>query len=88
MWEGDPGSEVHVLLHPDLPPADVGVGDIHYVAFRVPDDEKHAYRQQRLTALDLRLTQVIVLLLPVALFPRVIRRAVRDRNRRSRLCHR
>jgi glyoxalase family protein len=59
IGEGGPGAEVHVVIHPDLPPAQVGIGGIHHVAFRVPDDETHLHWQQRLTSLGLRPTPVI-----------------------------
>ncbi|PMP77721.1 MAG: ring-cleaving dioxygenase, partial [Roseiflexus castenholzii] len=53
---GGPGAEVHVAVRPDLSPAQVGIGGIHHVAFRVPDDETHLHWQQRLTLLGLRPT--------------------------------
>lgn len=56
---GGPGAEVHVAVRPDLPPAQVGIGGIHHVAFRVPDNETHLHWQQRLTSLGLRPTPVI-----------------------------
>jgi glyoxalase family protein len=56
---GGPGAEVHVAVRPDLSPAQVGIGGIHHVAFRVPDDETHLHWQQRLTLLGLRPTPVI-----------------------------
>lgn len=56
---GGPGAEVHVAVRPDLPPAQVGIGGIHHIAFRAPDDDTHMRWQQRLTSLGLRPTPVI-----------------------------
>lgn len=35
---GGLGAEVHVESRPDLPAAEVGIGGVHHVAFRTPDD--------------------------------------------------
>lgn len=59
IGDGGPGAEVHVEVHPNMPPAQVGIGGIHHIAFRVPDGETHVHWQQRLTLLGLRPTPVI-----------------------------
>ncbi|HET8985147.1 MAG TPA: ring-cleaving dioxygenase [Trueperaceae bacterium] len=41
MGEADAGphADLHVAVRPDLPPARLGRGGVHHVAFRTPDDE-------------------------------------------------
>jgi glyoxalase family protein len=39
MGDGGPAAELHVMVEPDLPPAQQGAGAFHHVAFRTPDDE-------------------------------------------------
>ncbi|HEY3229391.1 MAG TPA: ring-cleaving dioxygenase [Roseiflexaceae bacterium] len=56
---GGPGAEVHVEEYPDLPPARLGIGGVHHVAFRTPNDEQHAQWRQRLAAAGLGVTPVI-----------------------------
>lgn len=56
---GGPGTEVHVEAHPHLAPGRVGIGGVHHVAFRTPDDAEHQRWQQRLAAIGLRPTPVI-----------------------------
>jgi glyoxalase family protein len=36
-----PGSELHVVVDPNLPPARLGAGGVHHVAFRTPDEEQY-----------------------------------------------
>ena len=57
--EGGPGTEVHVAARAGLAPGHVGIGGVHHVAFRTPDDGEHQSWQQRLSALGLRPTPVI-----------------------------
>ena len=38
---GGIGTEVHLEARPDTPMARVGIGGVHHVAFRTPDDEEH-----------------------------------------------
>lgn len=56
---GGPGTELHLVARPDLPPGRVGIGGVHHVAFRTPDDNAHQAWQQRLSELGLRPTPVI-----------------------------
>lgn len=57
---GGPGTEVHLEERPDLPPhRRVGIGGVHHVAFRTPDDEEHAEWQKRLRSLGISATPVI-----------------------------
>lgn len=56
---GGPGTEVHIDVRPDLPPGRVGIGGVHHVAFRTPDDEEHAQWQQHINAARLGVTPVI-----------------------------
>ena len=44
-----PAAEVHVAVRPDLPPARLGAGGVHHVAFRAPDDRTHRAWLDRLT---------------------------------------
>ncbi|MEA2597448.1 MAG: glyoxalase family protein [Thermomicrobiales bacterium] len=56
---GGPGAEVHVEERPELPPARLGIGGVHHVAFRTPTDEEHQGWQQRIARAGLGVTQVI-----------------------------
>lgn len=56
---GGPGTEVHIEERPRLAPGQVGIGGVHHIAFRTPDDTEHQRWQQRLTAVGLRPTPVI-----------------------------
>jgi glyoxalase family protein len=56
---GGPGATVYVTERPTIPYAQVGIGGVHHVAFRTPDDaEQHAWRE-RIAAAGLRVTPEI-----------------------------
>jgi glyoxalase family protein len=57
--DGGPGAEVHLAVRPDLPLGQVGIGGVHHVAFRTPDDTQHQAWQQRIAASGLQVTPVI-----------------------------
>jgi glyoxalase family protein len=57
--DAGPGTEVHIEVRPELPLINLGVGGVHHVAFRTPNDEEHRQWQQRLTEMGLRVTPVI-----------------------------
>ena len=47
MGDGGPHAELHVAEQPDLPPARLGAGGVHHVAFRTPNEaEYHAWRER------------------------------------------
>jgi glyoxalase family protein len=48
--EGGPGAEVHIETRPDLPRVRAGRGDVHHVAFRVPNEEEFEQWVQRISA--------------------------------------
>jgi glyoxalase family protein len=56
---GGLGAEVHVEVRPDLPPARVGVGGVHHVAWRTPTDATHREWQEMLTEAGVPVTPVI-----------------------------
>ena len=57
---GGPGTEVHLEERPDLRPhRQVGVGGVHHVAFRTPNDEEHAEWQKNLRRMGIGATPVI-----------------------------
>jgi glyoxalase family protein len=56
---GGLGSEVHVEERPNLPPARVGIGGVHHVAFRTPNDEEHRAWRERLLHAGVPVTPVI-----------------------------
>jgi glyoxalase family protein len=56
---GGPGTELHIEERDDLPPARLGAGGVHHVAFRTPNDEEHAAWQRRLASAGVRVTPVI-----------------------------
>lgn len=47
---GGPGTEVHIDVQPSAPHARQGIGGVHHVAFRTPDEEEH--RQWRALLAD------------------------------------
>lgn len=57
--EGGPGTEVHVEEQAGLRLGYVGVGGVHHVAFRTPNDDEHRRWQERLTQMGLHVTPVI-----------------------------
>lgn len=56
---GGPGTEVHIDVRPDLPPGQVGIGGVHHVSFRTPNDEEHAAWQRHISDIGLGVTPVI-----------------------------
>jgi glyoxalase family protein len=56
---GGPGTEVRVVEEPGAPPAHLGRGGVHHVAFRTPDDEEHAEWRERIRAAGLGVTPQI-----------------------------
>ncbi|MEZ4417587.1 MAG: ring-cleaving dioxygenase [Gemmatimonadota bacterium] len=56
---GGPGTWVDVLETPDTPPARLGRGSIHHVAWRVPDDATQAQVRDALARAGLQPTPVI-----------------------------
>ncbi|HET6313092.1 MAG TPA: ring-cleaving dioxygenase [Chloroflexia bacterium] len=57
--DGGPGTEVHVEVRPDARLGQVGIGGVHHVAFRTPNEEEHKRWRQRLAEMGLRVTPVI-----------------------------
>ena len=56
---GGPGAEVRVAEKPGAPPAHLGRGGVHHVAFRTPDDEEHSAWRERIRAAGLGVTPQI-----------------------------
>ncbi len=56
---GGSGATVSVTERPDMPYASVGMGGVHHVAFRTPNDEEHRAWQRRIAAAGLRVTPEI-----------------------------
>lgn len=57
---GGAGTEVHLEERPDLPlHRQVGIGGVHHVAFRTPNDEEHAEWQKNLRQMGIGATPVI-----------------------------
>lgn len=56
---GGPGAEVHLAVRPERPRGAVGIGGVHHVAFRTPNDEEHQTWQQRIAGAGLGVTPVI-----------------------------
>jgi glyoxalase family protein len=48
-----PSAELHVAVEPDLPPARLGAGGVHHVAFRTPDDEQYEAWEERLVRMGM-----------------------------------
>ena len=57
---GGPGAEVHVEERPGLRlRRQVGIGGVHHVAFRVPDEEQHALWREKLRSVGVGVTPII-----------------------------
>lgn len=48
-----PAAELHVAVEPNLPPARLGAGGVHHVAFRTPDDEQYEAWEERLVQMGM-----------------------------------
>jgi glyoxalase family protein len=56
---GGHGTEVHVHERPALNQGRVGIGGVHHIAFRVPNDEEHRQWRDRVANFRLGITDVI-----------------------------
>jgi len=56
---GGPGTKVHIVERPDLPPARQGAGGVHHVAFRTPDNEEQQEWRRRLARAGLPVSEQI-----------------------------
>ncbi len=57
---GGPGAEVHVEIHPAWPfRRFVGIGGVHHMAFRTPNEEEHRQWRNRIAAVNPSVTPVI-----------------------------
>jgi glyoxalase family protein len=57
---GGPGAEVHLELHPELPfHRFVGIGGVHHVAFRTPNEEEHFQWRDQIARVNPSITPVI-----------------------------
>lgn len=56
---GGPGTEVHLEERPELSRGRVGIGGVHHVAFRTPNDDEQRTWRERLVLSGVRATQVI-----------------------------
>ncbi|MBV9868001.1 MAG: ring-cleaving dioxygenase [Abitibacteriaceae bacterium] len=54
MGAGGPHAELHVAVQPDLPPARLGAGGVHHVAFRTPDEAQYHAWFERLSSLGVQ----------------------------------
>jgi glyoxalase family protein len=56
---GGPGAEVHIEERPELPRGRLGIGGVHHVAFRTPNDDEHQQWRARIARAGLGVTPVI-----------------------------
>jgi glyoxalase family protein len=57
---GGPGTEVHIEVDPAQPVRRfVGIGGVHHVAFRTPDEEEHRQWRERIARVNPTITPVI-----------------------------
>jgi glyoxalase family protein len=57
---GGAGAEVHIEIHPELPfRRFVGIGGVHHVAFRTPNEEEHLRWRNRIAEFNPTVTPVI-----------------------------
>lgn len=60
VGHGGPGTEVHIEIHPELPfHRFVGIGGVHHVAFRTPNEEEHLQWRNRIAQVNPTVTPVI-----------------------------
>jgi glyoxalase family protein len=59
MGEGGPDAEVHVHVIASRDQAQVGIGGVHHVAFRTPNEDEHRVWQERLARAGVGVTPVI-----------------------------
>ena len=60
VGRGGPGTEVHIEIDPELPfHRFVGIGGVHHVAFRTPNDEEHRQWRERIVKVNPTVTPVI-----------------------------
>ena len=57
--EGGPGNTVDVVSASGFPRGSMGVGTVHHVAFRVPDDETQVALREEISALGYNVTPVL-----------------------------
>ncbi len=56
---GGPGAEVHLEARPDAPHGRPGIGGVHHVAFRTPNEEEHQLWRARVAGSGRQVTPVI-----------------------------
>jgi len=56
---GGPGTEVHLVPHHNGVRSRVGIGGVHHVAFRTPNDEEHAAWREKLAEAGVAVTGII-----------------------------
>jgi glyoxalase family protein len=56
---GGPGTEVHLERRRGLTGGRVGIGGVHHVAFRTPNDEEHAAWREKLADAGVGVTAII-----------------------------
>jgi glyoxalase family protein len=57
---GGVGAQVHIEVHPELPfRRFVGIGGVHHVAFRTPNEEEHRQWRERIAQVNPTVTPVI-----------------------------
>jgi glyoxalase family protein len=60
VGHGGPGAQVHVEIQPELPfHRFVGIGGVHHVAFRTPNEEEHQQWRNRIAPVNPTVTPVI-----------------------------
>jgi glyoxalase family protein len=60
VGHGGPGAEVHIEIDPELPfHRFVGIGGVHHVAFRTPNEEEHRQWRERIARVNPTITPVI-----------------------------
>jgi glyoxalase family protein len=56
---GGPGTEIHLERRRGLPSGRVGIGGVHHVAFRTPNDQEHAAWRKKLADAGVGVTPII-----------------------------
>jgi Lactoylglutathione lyase and related lyases len=57
--EGGPGTEVHLDIRPTAPMTRQGIGGVHHVAFRTPDEEEQAQWHEKIASKTRNISSII-----------------------------
>jgi glyoxalase family protein len=56
---GGAGKEIYVVVQPDQPPGQLGIGGVHHIAFRTPNGEEQVQWMERIHSFGLRTSGLV-----------------------------